>query len=488
MDAVENGSDIDQRDDARGDDVPLVVDLDGTLIRTDLLVESFFALLSAKPLTALAAVGRLRKGKAQLKACLADHAALDLKTIPFDVTVLDFLHAEKARGRRIYLASASDHRYVSALAAQLGLFDDAFGSTEDRNLTGRAKADLLCAEFGDKGFDYLGNDWVDLTVWKRCRQPLAANVSPRLLRRLQAHNPAAIEISTQKGRFGTYIRALRVHQWLKNFLILGPLLASHQITVGNVAATLLAMIAFSMAASSAYLLNDLLDLPHDRDHATKRFRPMASGAMPLVHGMVLMPLLLIGAAAVGLAVSPAYLAALAVYYGITVAYSLYLKRRLLIDVVTLAVLYTLRILAGGAAIGLAPSPWLFTFSIFLFLCLAVIKRYIELVGRLKRTAGDPGGRGYMLDDLPILSSLAAASGYCSVLVLALYFHSPEVYALYSHPERLWLTGPPLLYWISRMLLLAHRGVLHDDPVVFAVTDRVSLAVGGIILAIVMVAV
>ncbi|HXP97156.1 MAG TPA: UbiA family prenyltransferase, partial [Telmatospirillum sp.] len=224
------------------------------------------------------------------------------------------------------------------------------------------------------------------------------------------------------------------------------------------------------------------------DHASKRFRPMASGAMPLVHGMALMPLLLIGAVALGFAVSPAYLTVLALYYALTVAYSLYLKRRLLIDVVTLAVLYTLRILAGGAAIGLAPSPWLRAFSIFLFLCLALVKRYVELIGRLKRTAGDPSGRSYQLDDLPILSSLAAASGYSSVLVLALYFHSPEVYALYGNPERLWLTVPPMLYWISRMLLLAHRGVLHDDPVVFAVTDRASLAVGGIILAIVMVAV
>jgi 4-hydroxybenzoate polyprenyltransferase len=453
----------------RSADIPLVVDLDA-LIRTDLSTESFSALLSQRLSIALAALPRLTKGKAPFKAYVADHAVLDLDTIPFDESVLDFVQAERAQGRRLYLISASDRRYVEELAARFGLFDGCFGSTAERNLSGRAKADLLCAEFGDGGFDYIGDDWDDLAVWVRCRRPITARAPPTsLLRQWRVDNP--------------YMGALRPHQWLKNGLVFVPLLAGHQITLATLAAAFLAAFAFSLGASSAYLLNDLFDLAHDRDHATKRLRPMASGALPLRHGLAMSAVLFAGAAAIGYAVSPACLGLLAVYYAVTAAYSLHLKRRVLVDVLILAGLYTLRILVGSFGVGVPASPWLFAFSTFFFLCLALIKRTIELIGRFKRNAGDPGGRGYRLDDISVLSSLAAASGYCSILVLALYFHSAEVHVLYGNPDALWLTGPPLLYWVSRMLLLAHRGELHDDPVVFAATDWVSLCTGAIILAI-----
>lgn len=468
-------------------DIPLAVDLDGTLIRTDLLVEDFFSLLSSNPLKALASLRHLPDGKAAFKAHLADHACLDLKHQPFNEDVLAYIRREKARGRKVYLVSASERRHVEGLAEHLGLFDGVHGSTRERNLAGPAKAELLCELFGPQGFDYMGNDWVDLPVWRQSRIAIAVDVPPRLWRQLKDECPAAEEIAAERSGIKTYLRAIRVHQWLKNILVFLPLLASHHISGQTILASLMAAVAFSLSASSAYLVNDLLDLSHDRKHATKRFRPMASGAMPLTHGVALAPLLLLAALGLATAVSWWCLVVLGVYYATTLAYSLYLKRRMLIDVFTLAGLYTLRILAGAAAIDLPPSPWLLSFSLFFFLALALVKRYIELV-RLSRTqAGNPTGRGYLTDDLSVLAAMAAAAGYISVLVLALYFHSPEVHVLYSRSWLLWLVGPPVLYWISRILMLAHRGELHDDPVVFAATDRVSLVTGVIVLAVMVVA-
>jgi 4-hydroxybenzoate polyprenyltransferase len=466
------------------EDIPLVVDLDGTLLRSDLLVESFFSLLASKPLAGLASVFKLAAGRAALKAHLAERAPLDIDTLPLDSAVLDHLRREKANGRRLYLASAADRRYVERLADKLAIFDGTFGSSPTLNLSGRAKADALCSEFGEKGFDYIGNGRADLEVWQRCRQPVAANAPPSLFRRLRDIRPDAISVCGASPRIGTYLQSMRVHQWVKNILILVPLAASHKINALTVANSLLAVIAFCLLASGTYLLNDLLDLANDRDHATKRHRPLASGALPLPHGMALAPALTLVSIVLGAMVSFEFVEVLALYGVTTVAYSVYFKQRMLIDVLALAGLYSIRILAGSAAIGLPPSQWLLAFSVFVFLCLAIIKRYIELVGRLQQNAGNPRGRGYRIDDLPILSGLAAASGYCSVLVLALYFNSPEVHALYSHPGRLWLVCPPMIYWVSRLLLLAHRGELHDDPVVFAVTDRVSLGVGSLMTAIV----
>ncbi|WP_044562329.1 UbiA family prenyltransferase [Azospirillum sp. B4] len=469
-------------------DVPLVVDIDGTLIKSDLLIENFFTVLSSRPLAALGVWRLPLRSKAWLKSYLADKAETDVTTLPLNQPVVDFLLQEKARGRRIYLASASNHRLVQALARHLGFVDGVFGSDGTVNLSGAAKAERLCRQFGGQGFDYIGNDWVDFPVWRACRLAIATNAPPRLVRRLKAERPNAVELSAPRGGIKVYLKAMRVHQWLKNLLVFVPLLASHEVNPRTVVDSLLAALAYSLAASSAYLLNDLLDLPNDRAHPSKRNRPLASGRLPLLQGALLAPILLVLATLSGLVVSMNFLGVLALYYLITLAYSLHLKRHMLIDVLTLAGLYTMRILAGSAAIDRPSSAWLLGFSVFVFLCLALIKRYIELVGQLRANKGNPKGRGYRLEDLSILSGLASASGYCSVLVLALYFNSPEVHALYSHPTLLWLACPPLLYWISRLLLLAHRGELHDDPVVFAATDRTSLITGAVMLAIVLAAI
>ncbi|SOD98723.1 UbiA family prenyltransferase [Caenispirillum bisanense] len=468
--------------------VPLVVDLDGTLIRSDMLLESFFALLATHPVRALKAAAHVRQGKAALKAALADEAVVDVALLPFDERVVEYLRAEKAAGRPVYLASASDQRLLERFAEHLDFFDGVFGSDRSVNLAGNAKANRLVAEFGRGGFDYIGNDTVDMAVWKTCRRAVVVNASSRLLARLQAEHADLVDLGAPARRPQSYLKALRPHQWIKNTLVFVPLVAGQYLAAMEVVLAVLAFWAFSFAASSAYQLNDLLDLAGDRDHPTKRFRPLASGVVPLLHGSFMVPGLFLAAVILGLFVSYQFLLVLLLYYAITIAYSLHLKRRMMVDVMTLAGLYTLRIVGGIVALQAEPSPWLLGFSLFVFFSLAIVKRYVELIGRLRAEKGPPRGRGYVLEDMSMLAALGAASAFSAVVVLALYLTSAEVNALYDHPEILWVVCPLFMYWISRVLLIAHRGELHDDPVLFAAKDRISLAIGGVIVALVMLAV
>ncbi len=461
----------------------MVVDLDGTLTRSDLLVESFFRLLALNPLSFFKLPFWLMKGKAAFKAKIADHVVLDLHLLPFNEELVCYIQAERARGRKIYLASASDRRYVEALADHLGFFDGVFASDGTTNLGGSEKARVLCETFGEKGFDYAANAEVDLKVWEKCRQAILVDVPHRVRKLATKRCENVHEVSpprTPKQLVRGYMKAMRLHQWLKNSLVFLPALASHSFDAATLGNAFLAFLAFSLCASSVYLLNDLIDLPNDRAHPTKKNRPFACGAVPLSHGILLIPLLLIGAAAIALFLPLAFVAILAAYYCTTLLYSVLLKQKIVVDVLTLAGLYTLRVLAGAAATGIMVSEWLLAFSMFLFLSLALIKRYSELVDRLRSSRkGKAAGRGYGTDDTPMVGALAGASGFVSVLVLALYINSPDVDLLYNHPEALWAIGILMLYWVSRILMLAHRGEVHDDPVVFAVKDRMSLLTVGL---------
>lgn len=459
---------------------PLVVDLDGTLIRTDLLAESCFALLAAAPLRLPAALAAAPRGRAAFKAAVAAEVTLDLARLPFNEDFLAHLRAERARGRRLYLASASDARYVQAVADELGLFDGVFASDGATNLKGAAKARALCAAFGRGGFDYAGNSAADLDVWAAAAGVLVVNASAALLRTVAGRFPAATIIAPKKPALRHYIQALRPHQWLKNLLLLVPGFAAHRFDAGMVVACALAFASFSLCASSVYLLNDLLDLRHDRQHRSKRYRPFASGRVDMLHGVAMGFAAVAGAVAIGLLLPLAFLGVLAVYTGLTLAYSLALKRQPILDVLTLAGLYGIRIVAGGAAVAVVLSPWLLAFSVFFFLCLALVKRSTELIDRPGRRSTDPPGRGYRLTDLAMLQGMASASGYVAVLVFILYINSPEVVGLYGHTQRLWVIPVVLLYWISRVLILTHRGEMHDDPVVFAARDRTSLACAALI--------
>jgi 4-hydroxybenzoate polyprenyltransferase len=292
-----------------------------------------------------------------------------------------------------------------------------------------------------------------------------------------------VEIVGSQPGLRDYISALRPHQWLKNALVFVPAIAGH-VLMTTWFGSILAFISFCLCASAVYILNDLLDLRADRQHPRKRNRPFASGRVPIIHGAVMAPSLLLAAFSLTLFLPKVFAIVLAGYLVLTTLYSFWLKRKVLVDVIALACLYAARVIGGSVATGVLISQWLEAFSIFLFLSLALVKRSGELVDRVKSGRGDPGGRGYRLDDLPVIESMAAASGYLSALVMALYLNSEAVVNLYNKPHRLLLICVALLFWTSRMLLKAHRGQMDDDPIVFAARDRVSLGVGAVCLGVV----
>lgn len=458
----------------------LVVDMDGTLLRTDTLHEALVAFLSARPWRLPETLGWLRLGKAGFKRKLADEWIVEAAGLPVNERVVDLIEAARAEGRRIVLVSAAEQRQVDEIARHFGLFDEAHGTgaaaPDGANLGGDAKAQFLTARFGEKGFDYIGDARADLPVWAAARRAVTVSAPASLRAAAERACPDVEHVEAPGGArlAGHYLRALRPHQWLKNLLVFLPIVAAHNSEA--IGAAIVAFVAFSLTASSVYLINDLMDLPADRAHPRKRLRPFAAGLIPIGRGVLLAPAL-VGAAVLlsVLFLPPLFLGVLAGYYVVTFAYSMLLKRKLIIDVWTLGGLYTFRILAGAAAGDVPLSFWMLGFSMFLFLSLAAVKRQAELGDQI-RSGRSSQGRAYEPEDLPILQGIALAAGYAAVIVLALYVDSPNVSPLYARPVYLWAVCPLLLYWISRMVMVTHRGAMTDDPIVYAVTDRKSLAV------------
>lgn len=452
-------------------DIALVVDLDGTLCRSDTLHEAILSLISSNPLEALRLPAWLAGGRVGFKAELADRLVVDPDNLPLNDMVLDLVRMARAEGRRTALVSAADHRQVTAVAEATGLFDEAYGSAEGRNLKGPEKAAFLNAHFGPEKFDYIGDSNADLPVWKTARRAITVQASGPMRRAAEAANANVMHIDPPEGRARAIQKALRPHQWSKNMLLFLPVLAAHDLS--KIGLVVLGFLAFCLTASAVYVINDLLDLAADRAHPRKRNRPFATGALSAKTGAILSGGLLLSALCLGLVMgNPLFLAALGAYLVATFVYSLYLKRKLLIDVLALAGLYTIRIIAGGAAASVPLSPWMLGFSMFLFLALAAIKRQAELTDQMK-TGRTSSGRAYEVEDLPILRGMAIAAGNAAVMVLALYISSDAIQALYSRPGLIWLICPLLLYWILRMVMKTHRGQMTDDPIVFAVTDRTS---------------
>lgn len=461
------------------DRVPLVIDLDGTLCRTDTLHESAFGLVAGAPSTLLSFPAWLRSGKAGFKREIADRALLDPILLPYDADVLALVEAARAQGRPTALVSAADHRQVEAVAAHLGLFDVAIGSGSgdaQANLGGAAKAAWLVARYGEGGFDYVGDATADLPVWAAARRAFAVRVSPGLRDRASGRGltlepvgpPASLPIRAA-------MRACRPHQWAKNLLIAVPILTAQDLSM--LPAVLLAMVCFSMTASAIYVVNDLVDLPADRLHPRKRARPFASGALDMVQGLALAAALLAVAAFLTAALLPAAFGlTLLAYLVATLAYSIWLKRKMMVDVIALAGLYTLRIVAGGAATGIVLSPWLLVFSMFLFFSLATIKRQVELED-LGGGEGRVAGRNLVAADLPILQAMSIGAAQAAVLVFALYSQDAAVQRAFVAPGLLLLICPVLFFWLARMQLLTRRGHMTDDPLVFTFRDRIGLLCG-----------
>lgn len=458
-----------------GDGVPLVVDLDGSLLRTDLLHESAVNAVARSPRAALAAVPALLRGdRAALKRRLAVAAPVDAETLPLRDEVVTYLREEKARGRRLVLATAADELLARPVAERVGLFDELLASDGRRNLGGEAKRAELVSRFGERGFDYVADRRADLPVFRSARKAVLVGPGIRLRAEVEAAGtPVAALLPDEDPRGRVLLPAIRARQWIKNLLVFVPLVTAHVLAPAPFGAAALAFAALSLLASAVYLLNDLADLPADRRHPAKRSRPIAAGRLPIRTAVALVPFLLAGATALALLLTPGAQLLLVVYLAATTFYSLLLKRKVLVDVFTLAFLYTLRVLLGGAATGVLVSPWLLAFSVFFFLSLAFVKRASELVLVRERGLGSAAGRDWRAIDSSTVPVLGATGGYLSAVVLAIYIHSDVTKRLYAHPGWLWLLVPILLYWVSRLWVLVGRGEMDDDPVLFAARDAVT---------------
>ncbi len=461
----------------------LALDLDGTVCRTDTLVETALALAAHRKGELISALPALRQGRAAFKRRLAERLIPDPAALVYNEAVLDLARAARQDGQPVVLVTAADRGVADAVAAHLGLFDEVIASEPGLNLKGAAKAASLVARFGERGFDYAGDAPADRAVWRHAAHAYLVSPPAGLRETVAAESGAEVSVIGRApdgfAQLKLLRRELRVHQWAKNLLLFLPAFGAHRWDTHTLLAAFLGFVAFSLCASSVYVLNDLLDLPHDRRHRTKRHRPFASGDLPLRLAPLLLGITLFGGFGLSLLLPWPFLLMLAGYYVATLSYSFVLKRRVAFDVIMLAALYTIRVFAGGAATGIGFSPWLLAFSMFLFFCLAIVKRLTEIAQHVRGGGTEAiSGRGYRPEDIDMLRGLASASGTMAVLVLALYVNSPEVRILYPRPEVLWLLCPLLLFWVSRMLIVANRGDMHDDPVVYALSDRTSLATLG----------
>lgn len=459
----------------KSEPLPLCIDLDGTLVTTDTLLESILLLVKANPLRLVSLGWWLRRGKVYGKNQVAARTELPVADLPYTEPLLLYLRDEHRRGRAIYLATAAHPTIAHKIANHLGIFTGVIASAAD-HLKGMAKAKALVDRFGEQGYLYAGNSLVDVPVWRDSAGGLVVNAPRRVQAAAAGVTRVLKNVPRQAVSWQVITRLLRSHQWVKNLLVFVPAIAAHVITAETLGRALAAFVAFCLISSSAYLLNDLLDLTNDRQHPTKRRRPLAAGVITIPMALGLIPALLVAGLSVGYGISWPLVWWLGAYLVLAQVYSFYLKRLVIVDVMVLGLLYTLRIFAGAAAVAVPVSVWLFVFSLFLFISLALLKRYTEVLRVAPYSRGALAGRGYRLHNKAPIAVAGLLCGYVSVGVLALYIRSPEVTILYQAPSILWLLVLLLGYWISRVWVLAQRGQVHDDPVIFAVKDTVSYAI------------
>jgi 4-hydroxybenzoate polyprenyltransferase/phosphoserine phosphatase len=468
-----------------------VWDLDGTLLTTDVFGESLTRLLLGRPWMIPQVLVWLAAGRSSCKGHVAA-ATLDTWTRWPVRPEAERLIAEARRGGNpVVLATAAHETVASRVAADLGLFDAVLATTDGVNLKGARKlqavTDWVRAN-GCDGFSYAGDATADLPLWQAADRLIVIEPTAGLERRVRQLGKPVEVIGERRSISRALLRSLRLHQWVKNLLVFLPMILAHKFDAATITAVIWAFVAFSACASTVYLVNDLADLPADREHPKKRHRPLASGRLPIAWAVAAGAGLLLGAAMISaIALAPAFGLILVAYMATNLAYSTWLKRKPILDVLMLAGMYAVRVEAGGIAAGVPLSMWILAFSLFFFTSLAFAKRCAELRRHASDGGNRPAGRGYLVEDLPILEGFGAASGYVSVLVLALYMNSPEMHTLYGESRLLWLICPLVLYWITRVWLLVHRGHLDEDPVVFAIRDRVSLCIAGVCFCLVIIA-
>lgn len=474
------------------DQTPLLVDLDGSLIAADTLHETAILLLKNKPWLMLHLLLWLLAGKQVLKSKLYTHTRLSVDALPYRQEIVDYLQAEQAGGRQLILCTGTWHQLAEQIAGKLGLFAQVVATDDKGNLTGKNKAQYALNTFGAQKFSYLGNEKKDRFIWQYANSAVVVG-DAQLAELAKTCCPVEQVFTPKKLTLKVVLKAIRIHQWAKNALLFVPLLLAHQ--AGSVSALLAvfsAFVAFGLCASSTYLFNDLLDLEADRKHATKRKRPLASGVLPIPQGILLSAGLMVVGLGIAFTVNLAFVSVLLAYLFLTVFYSFKLKKMQTVDVIVLASLFTIRVIAGGVAADVGLTFWLLSFSMFLFLSLAIVKRVSELINTAKQNAleGDDKqiiGRGYYPSDLQILQSLGGSAGYLAVLVMAFYINSEDVVRLYRYPQVLWLICPVIGYWIMRIWMLTARGQMNEDPISFAITDKNSWYAGAALIGILMTA-
>lgn len=456
------------------DTLPLCVDLDGTLVNTDTLVESAVLLLKKNPAYLVLMLYWLLAGKANLKQEIAARTQLDVATLPYNQPLLEWLQSQRQKGRGLVLVTAANTRIAEAIADHLKIFSTVIASTAEINRSAAAKRDALLERYGPDGFDYAANSSDDIVVWQKSRRAILVNTPARVRKLIPADTAIERSFLNTDSSSRALLKAMRPHQWVKNILLFVSLFLAHQYTdIDLLTDTLMAFVAFCICSSSVYLINDLVDLQVDRRNPDKSSRPFAGGTASLSDGILAIPILLSVAFLLAAIVGEQFLGVLAAYFVVTLSYSFYLKQHVLFDVLTLAGLYTIRIIAGASVAHEIPSVWLVSFSMFVFTSLAMAKRYAELKALQDKSGSWIGGRGYHVNDIAIISQLGTASGFISALVLALYIDSFVVQEIYSNPWALWLLCPLLMYWVGRIWLVANRGELRHDPVIYATRDPVS---------------
>lgn len=452
---------------------PLVVDLDGTLTPTDTLVESVIRVIRQSPVNLLRIPFWLIHGRAGFKEKIAAQSGIDVELLPYHEPLLDYLRKEKARGRRIILATAAHQSIAQAIAGHIGLFDQVLATERNHNLKGATKLQAIRENVGSS-FIYAGDSRADIPVWKAADAAILVNVSPSTEKTVRQHTPVEYRLQENDASFALWLRALRVHQWLKNLLMFVPLLTAFSfLDISKLTSMMLAFLSFSLAASATYIGNDIWDLENDRAHPRKRHRPFASGRLSIPKGLAASTFLLLAAFTLALMVSSGFALMLLLYLALTSIYSLVLKEYMLIDVLMLSLLYTLRILAGSVAIDVSTSSWLLSFSVFIFLSLALVKRCAELVSLEQSGVTATRGRDYRVTDLTVLWPLGVGAALSSVVVFGLFINAPETQHLYKTPHLLWLATIGLIYWLARLWVKTSRGEMHDDPVIYAAKDRGS---------------
>lgn len=452
---------------------PIVyVDLDGTLSPSDVLLECCLQLMRKNILFGFLLIWWAVKGPWVFKSEVTKRVDPVLDHLPINPVVLERLNQLKSAGHELVLASASVDRDVQKVAKRLGIFDRVIAS-RSVNLKGLYKLQAIEADSEGRPFIYFGDSAADIAVWKKAALSFGVNVSAATRRRALRAGVELNCIGPGSPGLRVWLKAMRLQQWAKNCLLFLPLIAAHETSTTLWLNMLWGFLAFGLVASATYIWNDLMDLNADRQHPRKRHRPMASGAMSISKALIFMKALgVLGFAVAYVAVGWQFTLVLIIYTVVTLLYTFVFKRTAFVDVLLLAMLYTVRVIAGGIGTGIELSSWLLAISLFVFLSLALVKRCAELEF-LQLEGSQPQGRGYRMSDLSYLVSMGISSGFVAVLVLALYVDSQNGSMLYSQPEYLWGICPLFLYWLMRIWIMTSRKEMIDDPVHFAIHDRIS---------------